>query len=70
MKHLDFTIDFETCANGIATPDQILSNPSLAYKLFDPLPDRYSAGGDAHDALYDATRSSWNTWQALRWMKG
>jgi hypothetical protein len=22
--------------------------------------------GTAHDALYDAMRSSWNTWQALQ----
>lgn len=59
-----------TRANGIALPEQIQTDPSLAYKLFAPLPDRYAAGSEAHDALYDALRSSWNTWQALRWMRG
>ena len=59
-----------TRANGIALPEQIQTDPSLAYKLFAPLPDRYAAGSEAHDALYDALRSSWNTWQALQWMRG
>lgn len=54
---------------SMPSPEEILADPSKAYILFDPLPDRYAAGSEAHDALYDALRSSWNTWQALRWMK-
>lgn len=59
-----------TRANGVALPAQILAEPSMAYKLYAPLPDCYAKGSEAHDALYDAVRSSWNTWQALKWMKG
>ena len=59
-----------TRANGIAMPHQIQADPTLAYKIFDPLPDRYAASSEAHDALYDALRSSWNTWQALQWIRG
>lgn len=55
-----------TRANGIALPHQVQADPSLAYKLFDPLPDRYAEGREAHDALYDATRSTWYTWQSLK----
>jgi len=58
-----------TRALGIALPLQIQTDPSLAYKLFDPLPSRYAAGSEAHDALYDAMRSSWYTWQALKSIK-
>lgn len=50
------------------SPAEILATPSKAYDLFDPLPEEYAQGSDAHDALYDATRSSWNTWQALKWL--
>lgn len=50
-------------------PDKYLEYPGEAYKLFPPLPERYAAGSEAHDALYDVLRSSWNTWQALRWMR-
>lgn len=58
------------CGDIIATTQQgILAHPSEAYALFDPLPEEYTAGSEAHDALYDAMRSSWNTWQALRWMR-
>ncbi len=46
----------------------VLRGDSKAYQLFDPLPDRYVNGSEAHDALYDALRTSWNTWQALRWL--
>lgn len=49
-------------------PTDVFTYPSKAYVLFDPLPDRYAAGSEAHDALFDAVRSSWNTWQALRWI--
>jgi hypothetical protein len=38
--------------------------------MFDPLPEAYAEGSEAHDALYDAYMSSWNTWQALRWLRG
>lgn len=55
-----------TRANGIALPHQIQANPTLAYKIFDPLPDQYTEDREAHDALYDAMRSTWYTWQALR----
>ncbi len=58
-----------TKANGVALPFQILQNPSLAYELYDPLPKKYARGSEAHDALYDAMRSSWNTWQALKWLR-
>lgn len=53
-----------TRANGIALPHQIQADPSLAYKVFDPLPSQYD--GIQHDAIYDATRSTWYTWQALK----
>ena len=60
-----------TKANGIALPHQVMKDPSLAYKIFDPLPsvlpDNIKCYGRLkHDALYDAVRSSWYTWQALR----
>ena len=57
-----------TRANGIVLPDQILAGSYDVYKMFDPLPDRYTNNSVAHDALYDALRTSWNTWQALRWI--
>jgi len=57
-----------TRANGIILPEQILAGSYDVYKMFDHLPERYSAGSEAHDALYDALRSSWNTWQALKWL--
>lgn len=49
---------------------EILADPRKAYSLYDPLPGKYAANREAHDALYDALRSSWNTWQALKWMNG
>ena len=55
-----------TRANGIALPHQIQADPSLAYKVFDPLPSHYVEGRCQHDALYDALRSTWYTWQALK----
>ena len=57
-----------TRANGIILPEQILAGSYHVYKMFDPLPDRYTNNSEAHDALYDAIRTSWNTWQALRWI--
>lgn len=50
------------------TACDILRNPSLAYSLYDQLPEQYANGREAHDALYDATRTSWYTWQALKWL--
>lgn len=58
-----------TRANGIALPHQVQADPSLAYKLFDPLPDQYAEGREAHDALYDAIRSTWYTWQSLKTLR-
>ena len=49
-------------------PNHILAGNSSVYEMFDPLPDRYKNNSEAHDALYDAFRTSWNTWQALRWI--
>lgn len=47
----------------------LLKDPSKAYDLYAPLPKRYARGSEAHDALYDAMRSSWYTWQALKWLR-
>lgn len=57
-----------TIANGIVLPCQILSGSYDVYRMFAPLPERF-ANGVAHDALFDAVRSSWNTWQALQWLR-
>ena len=48
-------------------PDKYLNRPSEAYRLFPPLPSRYD--GCQHDALYDAMRSTWYTWQALKTLR-
>ena len=56
-----------TRANGIALPHQVQADPTLAYKVFDPLPSSYD--GCLHDALYDAIRSTWYTWQALKTLR-
>lgn len=45
----------------------VLSDPSKAYDALEPLPETYA--GVKHDALYDAVRSTWYTWQALRRMR-
>lgn len=58
-----------TRANGIALSHQVQADPTLAYKVFDPLPDYYAKGRETHDALYDAERSTWYTWQALRTLR-
>ena len=58
-----------TRANGIALPHQIQADPSLAYLLFPSLPSRYTEGRCQHDALYDALRSTWYSWQALRTLR-
>ena len=58
-----------TRANGIALPHQVQADPALAYKVFDPLPDYYAEGREVHDTLYDAERSTWYTWQALKTLR-
>ena len=59
-----------TRACGIVDPIALRANPSTVYLLYQQLPEKYAEGREAHDALYDARRSSWNTWQALKWMRG
>lgn len=46
------------------SPQEVLAGSRKAYDLFPPLPSRYD--GCLHDANYDALRSTWYTWQALR----
>jgi len=58
-----------TRGNGIAPPHQVQADPSLAYKIFVPLPDHYAEGREAHDATYDALRSTWYTFQALKTLR-
>lgn len=58
-----------TRANGIALPRQVHVDPTLAYKIFDPLPSHYAEDRETHDALYDALRSIWYTWQALKTLR-
>lgn len=48
------------------SPQEILAGSRKAYDLFPPLPSQYD--GIQHDAIYDATRSTWYTWQALKVM--
>lgn len=48
------------------SPQEVLSGSRKAYDLFPPLPSRYAEGREAHDANYDALRSTWYTWQALK----
>jgi hypothetical protein len=56
------TLILETAA--ITGWPSVLVNPRTAYDIYNPLPEAYA--GETHDALYDARRSSWYTWQALR----
>ena len=58
-----------TRANGIALPHQVQADPRKAYDIFPHLPGHYAEGREAHDALYDALRSTWYTWQALRTLR-
>jgi len=58
-----------TRANGIALPHQIQADPTLAYKIFSSLPSHYAECRETHDALYDAIRSTWYTWQALKTLR-
>ena len=50
-------------------PCKYLSRPNEAYLLFPPLPSRYTEGRCQHDALYDALRSTWYTYQALKTLR-
>ena len=58
-----------TRTNGIALPHQVQADPTLAYKIFSSLPSRYTEGRCQHDALYDALRSTWYIWQALKTLR-
>jgi len=58
-----------TRANGIALPHQIQADPSLAYNIFPSLLSHYTEGRCQHDALYDALRSTWYTYQALKTLR-
>lgn len=46
------------------SPQEVLSGSKKAYEIFSPLPSQYD--GCLHDANYDAMRSTWYTWQALK----
>jgi hypothetical protein len=46
---------------------EVLSGSRKAYDLFPPLPSQYD--GCLHDALYDALRSTWYTYQALKTLR-
>ncbi len=49
------------------SPQEVLAGSRKAYDLFSSLPSQYD--GIQHDAIYDATRSSWYTWQALKTLR-
>lgn len=49
------------------SPQEVLAGSRKAYYLFPPLPSQYD--GIQHDAIYDATRSTWYTWQALKTLR-
>jgi hypothetical protein len=44
----------------------IMQKPSLAYQMFEPLPESLQDIGDVHDAMFDCIRSTWYTWQAMK----
>ena len=60
------TLILEAALRRSPKPETILADPSKAYNLYEALPERYARNSESHDALYDAMRSSWNTWQALK----
>lgn len=60
------TVILEAAQILASSPAKLLASPSTAYDFFDPLPAEYANGSVPHDALYDARRSSWYAWQALR----
>lgn len=49
------------------SPQEVLAGSRKVYDLFPPLPSQYA--GIQHDALYDALRSTWYTWQALKTLR-
>lgn len=49
------------------SPQEVLAGSRMAYDLFSSLPSQYD--GIQHDAIYDATRSTWYTWQALKTLR-
>lgn len=53
----------------LVSAEDILQKPCKAYDICKPLPAEYGSKDRVHDAVYDCIRSSWNTWQALRWMQ-
>lgn len=63
------TYKYQLKDGSTLTVEDILQKPCKAYDLYEPLPEEYGSKDRAHDAMYDCIRSSWNTWQALRWMQ-
>ena len=51
----------------LVSAEDILQKPCKAYDICKPLPAEYGSIDRVHDAVYDCIRSSWYTWQALRW---
>lgn len=51
----------------LVSAEDILQKPCKAYDICKPLPAEYGSKDRVHDAVYDCIRSSWYTWQALRW---
>ena len=49
------------------SPQEVLAGSRNAYDFFPPLPSQYD--GIQHNALYDALRSTWYTWQALKTLR-
>lgn len=70
MKKTNIAAGVDVPSADVPEAWEIFANPSLAYGFYDPLPDKHAEDSEAHDALYDARRSSWLTWQALRWLNG
>lgn len=68
------TAVYEGVAAWLGRPDtdspysrlDLLNDPLLAYGILPALPGTFGSRENSHGALYDAVRSSWFTWQALR----
>ncbi len=67
-----YTVDDSSgmiCDDGsVIKPKDILQHPCKAYKIYKPLPEEIIGSGAVHDAMYDCIRSSWNTWQAFKFL--
>ena len=63
------TYKYQLKDGSTLTVEDILQKPCKAYDIYEPLPKEYGSKDRVHDAVYDCIRSSWNTWQALRWMQ-